>query len=124
LQIFAVMAQIYRNAKVAHRIVGLVPVILVEDKIEVKGKVAKEPKWNTLVGFCGPFENHVCVFRFMPTIGRGEERYRRLLESFLKSKEGSSAHVVVVNPLQNKLPRLVLVVCCTCNCFNSGWVRD
>lgn len=31
--------------------------------------------------------------------------------------------MVVVNLLHASLPRLVLVVYCTCNCFDSGWVR-
>jgi hypothetical protein len=29
----------------------------------------------------------------------------------------------MVNPLHSKLPRLVLVVSCTCNCFDTCWVR-
>jgi len=28
------------------------------------------------------------------------------------------------NPLHVKLPRLVLAVSCTCNCFDSMWVRN
>lgn len=31
---------------------------------------------------------------------------------------------MVVNPLHDKLPRLVLVACCTCNCFKSAWIRN
>ena len=30
----------------------------------------------------------------------------------------------MVSPLHDKLPRLVLCVSCTCNCFNSQWVKD
>ena len=122
-QIFAVVAQIYREAKLAHNIVGPVPVILPEDETKVKGRVAWEPKWDTLAGFCGPSENHVCVPGFRPLVGSGEEGYRQLLESFGKNRKGTFAQVVVVNPLHERLPRLVLVVCCTCNCFNSDWVR-
>ena len=31
--------------------------------------------------------------------------------------------MIIVNPLHDRLPCLVLVVCTTCNCFNSEWVR-
>ena len=122
-QIFAAVAQIYREAKLAHNIIGPVPVILAEDETKVKGRVAWEPKWDTLAGFCGPSENHVCVPGFRPLVGSGEEGYCQLLESFGKNRKGTFARVVVVNPLHERLPRLVLIVCCTCNCFNSDWVR-
>ena len=122
-QIFAAVAQIYRDAKLAHNILGPVPILLAEDETKVKGRVTWESKWDTLAGFCGPSENHVCVSGFRPIVGSGEEGYRKLLESFSNNKKGSFARVVVVNPLHELLPRLVLVVCCTCNCFNSDWVR-
>ena len=72
-EIFAAVAQIYRDAKLAHNIVGPVPVILAEDETKVKGRVAWEPKWDTLARFCGPSENHVCVSGFNPIVGSGEE---------------------------------------------------
>jgi hypothetical protein len=31
---------------------------------------------------------------------------------------------MIVNPLHKKLPRLVLVVCCICNCLNINWVHQ
>lgn len=30
----------------------------------------------------------------------------------------------MVNPLHDKLPRLVFSVKCTCNCFDAAWVRN
>lgn len=123
-EIFAAVAQIYRDAKAAHNIMGPVPVILAEDETKVKGRVAWEPKWDTLAGSCGPLENHVCISGFRPVVGCGEDRYRQMVDSFTTNTKDSFARVVVVNPLQDKLPRLVLVACCTCNCFKSAWVRN
>jgi hypothetical protein len=37
---------------------------------------------------------------------------------------GTFAHVIVVNPLHVKLPRLVLSLSCTCNCFDLEWVKE
>jgi hypothetical protein len=48
-------------------------------------------------------------------VGNGEEGYEKILDVFKNNKMGSFARVIVVNPLHDKLPRLVLVVCCTCN---------
>ena len=36
---------------------------------------------------------------------------------------GGFARIVVVNPMHEKLPRLVLVVSCTCGKFNAEWIR-
>lgn len=47
-EIFAAVAEIYRNAKAAHDITGPVPVILAEDETKVRGQVAYEPKWARL----------------------------------------------------------------------------
>jgi hypothetical protein len=37
---------------------------------------------------------------------------------------GAFACVIIVNPLHVKLPRLVLSLSCTCNCFDSEWVKE
>jgi hypothetical protein len=49
--------------------------------------------------------------------------YCQMVDLFTTNIKGSFARVVVVNPLHDKLPRLVLVACCTCNCFKSAWVK-
>lgn len=46
-----------------------------------------------------------------------------MLESFADNKKIGFARVILVNPLHNALPRLVLVVASTCNCFDSSWVH-
>jgi len=52
-----------------------------------------------------------------------DEGYNKMVESFALDKVGGFARVIVVNPLHEKLPRLVLVAYCTCGCFDSQWVR-
>lgn len=59
-EIFAVVASIYKDAKVQHGIEGPIPVILAEDETKVKGRVSWESKWDTLAGFCGPTADHIC----------------------------------------------------------------
>lgn len=117
------MAEIYKDAKIAHGIVGPVPVILAEDKPKVKGRVAWEQKFDTLNGFCGVKENHVCMSGFKPTVGSGDDSYNSIVDSFRNDRVGGFARVVMVNPLHQNLPRLVLVVNCTCKYFDAAWVR-
>jgi hypothetical protein len=123
-QIFKAVAQIYADAKKVHGITGPVPVILAEDETKVKSRVAYEQKWDSLAGFCGVKDNHVCISDYKLLVGSGDEGYSRVVEGFRTNKVGGFARVVVVNPLHDKLPRLVLVVSYTCNCFNAAWVRD
>ena len=110
-EVFRAVANIYRNAKEVHNISGLVPVILAEDETKVKSRVAYEQKWDTLAGFCGLTENHVCVSDFKPVVGLGEAGYAKILESFHTHKVGGFARIIIVNPLHQSLPRLLLVVC-------------
>jgi len=57
-------------------------------------------------------------------VGNVEEGYNKILEIFRSNKVGGFARVIMVSPLHDKLPRLVLYVSCTCNCFDSQWIRD
>jgi hypothetical protein len=90
----------------------------------VKSRIAWESQTDSLVGFCGAKESHVCVACFKPEVGDGQVGYNNVTDAFRNDKIGSFARVIVVNPLHDKLPRPVLVVSCTCNCFDSSWVRS
>ena len=76
------------------------------------------------MGFCGPKENHICISHYRPTVGIFVVGYNKMLDSFRLDKVGDFARVIVVNPLHEKLPRLVLIACCTYGYFNSQWVRQ
>ena len=51
-----------------------------------------------------------------------EARYNNILESFANNWITSFARVLIVNLSHKKLPKLILVVCCTCNCFDVLWI--
>lgn len=78
---------------------------------------------DILSRFCNPKEGHVCVSHLKPIVGIGEKGYNQFLDSFRTNKIGGFARAIVINPLHLKLPRLVFVVCSTCNCFDAAWVR-
>ena len=76
------------------------------------------------MGFCGLQNDHVCVSNFKELVGVGEEGYNKIIDSFRTNRVGAFARVVMVNPLYRSLPRLALVVTCTCNCFDAPWMRQ
>jgi hypothetical protein len=118
--IFECITQIYIEAKEAHGVHGLVPVILAEDETKVKTRITWEPQTDVLAGFCGTKEGHVCITKLKLEVGSGQEGYAKIVDAFKSNIMDGFARVVMVNPLHDKLPRLVLVVSCTCNCFDSG----
>ena len=65
----------------------------------------------------------MCVTNFKPIVGVGESDYNSVLDSFARSWIVGFARVIIVKPLHEKLPKLTLVVCRTCNCFDAQWVQ-
>ena len=122
--IFKSVVQIYKNAKAAHGIVSPVPIILAEDETKVKGRIAWDHRFDTLVGFCGPKDEHIYLSNYRELLGTSEEGYSKIVDAFRNNRVGAFARIVMVNPLHDSLPRLVLVVTCTCNCFDASWVRQ
>ncbi len=107
-------------AKQAHSIGGHVHVILVEDEIKVKFKIGWDSKSDNLIGYCGVKICHHCVINFIPIFGTREVGYNKVLEVFINYTIVGFANVIIVNALHNKLLGLVLVVFCTCNCFDAN----
>jgi hypothetical protein len=122
-EVFRCVAEIYKCAMVVHGVVGPIPVILAEDETKVKPRITWEQKWDVLAGFCGPKDDHVCVSNYKVSIGDGEEGYNKIVDAFRNDKIGGFARVIMVSPMHEKLPRLVLSVACTCNCFDADWVK-
>ena len=100
-EVFRSVAEIYKQAKDMHEIIGPVPVILAKDETKVKSRVAWEAKWDTLAGFCGPWDDHVCIPDYKPVVGSGVGGYNKVLDSFRTDKVGGFAKVVVVNSLDD-----------------------
>lgn len=117
------MVDIYYRAIAAHDVSGLVSVILSKDETKVKARATWEAKYDTLLGFCGPKDNHTYDSRFKPIVGIAESRYNAIMDAFMNNKLSGFARIVVVNPYHKGLPRLVLVVCTTCNYFDVEWIR-
>lgn len=123
-EIFSAVASIYKNAIEAYGLVGPIPVLMAEDETKIKTRVSWESRSDTMTGFCGRVDDHVCEPGYSVVVGDDEAGYNKILDSFQNCRMGTFARVIMVNPLHTKLPRLVIAICCTCNSFNSSWVRE
>ena len=47
-----------------------------------------------------------------------------IVDSFRTNRVGVFARIIMVNPFHSSLPWFVLVVTCTCNCFDASWVSQ
>ncbi|KAL2610849.1 hypothetical protein R1flu_022541 [Riccia fluitans] len=121
---FGEVAKILTTAKALHGITSDVAVIVAEDKTRVKSTMRWEARRDTLIGFCGDKDNHVCNMDLEVEVGFGESGYSKIVESFEQKIQGSYARVVIVNPLHEKLPRFIVYASVTCNSFTVSWVRD
>ncbi|KAL2622804.1 hypothetical protein R1flu_003009 [Riccia fluitans] len=111
-------------AKGLHGITRDVALILAKDETWVKPTVRWEARRDMLIGFCGDKDNHVCKMGLEVEVGFGESGYSKIVESFEQKIQGSYARVVIVNPLHEKLPRLIVYASITCNSFTASWGRD
>jgi hypothetical protein len=57
-------------------------------------------------------------------VGVGENVYNKIVDSFRLDKMDGFARVIVVNPLHDKLPKLMLSLSYTCNYFDAAWVKN
>ncbi|KAL2630167.1 hypothetical protein R1flu_014853 [Riccia fluitans] len=121
---FEEVAKILTAAKALHGITRDIAVILAKDETWVKPTMRWEARRDMLIGFCGDKDNHVCKMGLEVEVGFGESGYSKIVESFEQKIQGSYARVVIVNPLHEKLPRLIVYASVTCNSFIASWVRD
>ncbi len=122
--IFKSVASIYKNAKKALQIETDIPVILAEDETRVKSMIRWDAKKDTLVGFCGNENSHTCISGFEIVVGDEEMGYNKIANAFRECCKGKYARIIMVNPLHEKLPQLLLACSVTCNRFKANWVRE
>ncbi|MCO5555170.1 hypothetical protein L7F22_008713 [Adiantum nelumboides] len=122
--IFDVVGKILSNAKSKHGIASRIPIIIVEDETTIKRRIRWNAKDDTLIGFCGSKgENHQCCSNDIITIGEGSQGYEKIINAFQNHEIGNYARLLIVNRVHESLPRLALVVHCTCNHFDSIFIR-
>ena len=100
--------------------------------------VLDEPKWNyrrdIVCGFCGPKDNakhdkarkkgHRCVDNFVVRVGVGEEGYNNMVKAYQQNKRACYIRIIMINPLHEKVPSVIVMVQATCNCFTAADVAE
>lgn len=129
------IVRIYDRAMEQHNIArGSVPFMLSEDETCCQSRVYwdrnKDELWNfcgakcPCVGKCNCGKPHVCQSSLTIKIGEGRDGYERLINAFNNHKIGTYGRVVLICPLHRNLSAIPLLICATCNCFSSKYVRD
>ena len=122
---FSRLANIYRDLKQKHGIIGPVLSEAAEDETVITKHIYWDQATDELWGFCGPNESdHVCSSDYTVKVGTGEDGYHNIEEAFANNKIASYARVIMINPLHKDLPALVALLMPTCNTFNHEWVDD
>jgi len=120
VDIFKIMVQNYKNAKVVHGILGSILVILAKDETKEKGHIAWDHCSKTLVEFYGPKNEHFCLSNYEEVVGTSDKRYNKIVDGFCNNHIGAFVRIVMVKPLHESLSRLMLVISCTCNYFDAS----
>lgn len=122
--IFEAVGKVYASYKTKHGIDGPIPIYLVEDETVVRKYARWVEKSDTLVGFCGNKEEHQCQSHFLVIVREGVAGYDTITDSFKNNVIGHYAHVIIANPLNENISRLVVASYPTCNRFNENFVRQ
>ena len=101
----------------AHKI-PITPVLAAEDEMSIVGTIQYHQDRDELLGFCGPILDHQCMENNHITVGNDQQAYERLVNAFAENVIGKYAGVILLNPLHEKLPRLVALLMPTCNRFS------
>lgn len=114
----------YAFYKTKHGIDYPIHVYLVGDETVVIKYVRWVEKSDTLVGFCGNKEEHQCQSHFLVIVGKGVARFDIITDSFKNNIIGHYARVIIVDPLHENIPPLVVVSHPTYNRFNAKKIHQ
>lgn len=100
-----------------------VPYIKAEDETAI----IPQPEYNSdtdkVWGFCGrKGPDHICKESFIVNVGDDDGAYQQLLNAFQNCQVATHDRVITINPLQRKLPRVVLLLQANCNRFTHNEV--
>ena len=116
------------SIKQARKIAGPVLVQTAEDETAIIPKVewnrAKDQCW----GWCGKQMEadgkHKCDRSFAHVVGDDSKAYDRLCEAFSSNKVAGHARVIMLNPVHEDIPALVVLLQATCNTFTHFDVQQ
>jgi hypothetical protein len=122
-QVFEHLAHMYGQIKSSVGVSGNVLVQTAEDETVIIGQVQWDSKTDQGWGWCGQKQdNHVCDPSFVHVVGDDDQAYERLVQAYRDNKIAGFARVIMINPLHQKIPPLVVLLQATCNTFTHEMV--
>ena len=119
------LANFYKMYKEKLSEEGAVPYLIAEDETAIKQCASYDQRLDSVWGFYGADDdNHKCSNTYLIRIGDGENAYKNLIEAMKRSRIASYARVLMINPLHERLPRSVLHLQPTYNCFTANDVEE
>ena len=101
--------------------ISKVPWLAAEDETAIEPIIVYHQETDELLGFCGKLtdnpKEHQCLVDFHLYVGDDDDSYNRIVNAFNEYKIGKNARVILLNPLHKFLPRIVICLMPTCNCF-------
>ena len=101
-----------------------VPYLVAEDETAIKPRTSYDERLDCVWRFCGLGKDHKCSSTHLIHVGNDDHAYGKLLESMKNSRIASYARVMMMNPLHERLPRIVLHLQPPCNCFTAADVLE
>ena len=119
---FEFIASLYKSCKIRIQESRKVPYLKAEDETAIEARPTYDEKLDCVWGYCGPLDHRECEENFVIFVGNEEDAYERLVEAMNTSKLANYARVIMINPLHERLPRIVLHLQANCNCFTHNTV--
>ena len=116
--------QLYSKIKVDKGITEKIGYELQKDESTVPGASQYNQRLDSIVGFCGKKGDcHECDDECSIVIGNGEDAYEIIQKAHDEQQLAGYLALVVIVPLDERLPRIALVAHATCNRFTATWQR-
>jgi hypothetical protein len=116
------VANVLAEHKARLGITGPVPIECSEDECASIRIATWNRRLDVIEGFCGKLavgdDAHKCTFDCQPS----SSTFESITQAFQELKVGSMCRLLLINPLADRMPRLVYALLPTCNMFNAGQV--
>ena len=121
LPIYQKFTNLLRKKK---NIKGDVLVETAEDETVIIGKCEWDVRRDEGWGWCGrEGDDHCCNPAFVHAVGDGEEAYAQFVEAFQNNGVAGFARVILINPVHQDMPPLVVLLQAVCSKFDHQMVK-
>ena len=85
-----------------------VPYLKAENETAIEARPSYDEQLDCVWVFCGLHENHECKDIYLIPVSNYDGAYERLVQNIENSKIAAHARLIMINPLHERVPRIVL----------------